>query len=154
MKYVWITRVLVSPGVSTVTCDGLPGAECVGQTSVPGLCSPCRLIISVSISGMNSCRTFSTSAQLDHNGVDVSGAYGTSYCFPSGFSTALVMAYSVGISSHTLSFLFPKVCLYQHDLVRIGLLVTTNIQSILANSSASGLDMRNIFDGIAGCPAS
>lgn len=30
MKYVWITRVLVSPGVSTVTCDGLPGAECVG----------------------------------------------------------------------------------------------------------------------------
>lgn len=130
MKYVWITCVLVSPGVSTVTCDGLPGAECVGQTSVPGLCSPCRLIISASISGMNSCLAFSTSAQLDHNGVDVSGAYGTSYCLPSGFSTALVMAYSVGISSHTLSFLFPKVCTSTILYVQICWLPLTYTQSL------------------------
>ena len=111
MKYVWITRVLVSPGVSTVTCDGLPGAECVGQTSVPGVCSPFHLIILASISGMNSCPTFSTSAQLEHKEVDVSGAYGASYCFPSGFNTALVMAYVWAFPPILSHSCFPKsVC--------------------------------------------
>lgn len=81
----------------------------MGLTSVPGVWFPFDLVAIASISGMNSCPTFSTSAQLEDRGAGGSGGCGASYSFPSGFKTAPVLLHGVGISSYTLSSLFPRL---------------------------------------------